>query len=200
MDLVPTIVVRKVRRERSCHAVGDHAPIRVFELASHGAGIHFPQASAQKFAAWQAQRDLGLGVQVREPPFLVEREEGVGDALQNAIARLSAARSSSRSRRSSASACWLGDIAKDQHHAGKTTFVVLDRRGTVVDGAFAAVLGDQHRMIRQPLGLADGQHLLHGIENRGPRRLVDDDENLVERLSLRLRSRSSRSSPRRRRS
>ncbi len=40
-------------------------------------------------------------------------------------------------------------------------------------------------MIRQPLGLADGQHLLHGIENRGPRRLVDDDENLVERLSLR---------------
>ncbi len=135
VDLVPTIVVRKVRRERSCHAVGDHAPIRVFELASHGAGIHFPQASAQKFAAWQAQRDLGLGVQVREPPFLVEREEGVGDALQNAIRAVVRGPLFFRSRRSSASACLRSVISR------KTSTTPVRRPSSFLIGAALSSMG-----------------------------------------------------------
>ena len=77
-----------------------------------------------------------------------------------------------------------GDIPEDQHASGHDAALVADRRGAVVDRALAAVLADEHRVIRQ----ADDHALRAAPSSRGfrpgcARVLADDAEHGVERLA-----------------
>ena len=93
-----------------------------------------------------------------------------------------------------------GDVAEDQHASGDLAVLVADRRGAVVDRALAAVLLNQHRVIRQADDDPFPKRLRRRVLDRPARVLVDDPEHRVERLADALPSASSRSATRPRRS
>ena len=79
------------------------------------------------------------------------------------------------------SACLpFGDVAEDEDHADDVAPVILDGRGTVVDGPLAAVPGDEEGVVPEP----DGQPSLDDLPDRLldglPRRLVDDAKDLLD--------------------
>ena len=79
-----------------------------------------------------------------------------------------------------------GDVAKDQDDADDLALLIADRRAAVGDVHLGAVFADEDGMVGdaddavEPLDLGDGG--LHGFAGR----LVDDVEDLFERLSAGL--------------
>ncbi len=80
----------------------------------------------------------------------------------------------------------FGDVSEDQHDTGDFALVVADRGGTVVDGSFRAVLGDEQAVVRQPDDHALPQGSDGGTLDRLAALFVDDAEHAVERLARRL--------------
>ena len=66
----------------------------------------------------------------------------------------------------------FGDVPEDEDHADDVAPVILDGRGTVVDGPLAAVPGDEEGVVPEP----DGQPALDDLPDR-----------LLDRLSRRPR-------------
>ena len=80
----------------------------------------------------------------------------------------------------------FGDVSEHQHDPGDFAFVVANRGGTVVNGPFRAVLGDEQAVVRQPddHALPQGSH--RGTLDRLAALFVDDAEHAVERSARRL--------------
>ena len=79
-----------------------------------------------------------------------------------------------------------GDIAKDQHRAEQLSSGVLDRCAAVVDRYFTPVSCDQHGMVRQPDDHAFPHRPQRRVLDRLARLLVDDVEDLRDRLPHRF--------------
>ena len=73
---------------------------------------------------------------------------------------------------------FAGDIAKHQDSPHHQTVAITDRRAAVGDVAFAAVAGDQDRMVGQALNGAVRQGRRDRDDGRQPGFLVDDVEDL----------------------
>ena len=76
-----------------------------------------------------------------------------------------------------------GDVPENQDASGDRAAFVADRRGAVVDRALAAVLANQHRVIRQANDDPLAKRFRRRVLDRPARLLVDDAEHRVERLA-----------------
>ena len=83
VDLVPAVVRRVERLERDGDVLGHRPAVAAVEVGPHGGGELLPDVLPQQVVPGPAQQDLGLPVDVGEPPVPAQAEEGVGDALQD---------------------------------------------------------------------------------------------------------------------
>ena len=79
------------------------------------------------------------------------------------------------------------DVVEHEHDAHNVARGVPNGRGAVLDRDDVAVPCDQRGVVREADRYARIEHLLHGIDDRLARVLVDDPEDPLERRTLRLR-------------
>ena len=83
----------------------------------------------------------------------------------------------------------FGNVSEYQHDPGDFALLVADRGGTVVNGSFRAVFGDEQRVVRQPDDHALPQGSDGGALDRLATLFIDDLEDGLQwtarRLSLR---------------
>ena len=80
----------------------------------------------------------------------------------------------------------LGDVMENEHHADHASGAVLDRRRTVLDRHFPAILGDQRGVVGQCDHMFLAQYSRHQILGRLVGLFVDDPENALDRLAQSL--------------
>ena len=84
------------------------------------------------------------------------------------------------------------DVAEDEDDARDVGPVIDDGGGTVVDRGLLAVPGDEHRVVCEADDVPVAEDLLDRVLDRQPGRLVDDAEDVLERLARLPRRAASR--------
>ena len=81
----------------------------------------------------------------------------------------------------------FGLVAEDQYRAGDLALFVANRRAAIGDGPFAAIAGQQQRVVGEVHDSPFTQHALDWVVDVGPRLFVDDVEDLRNGPAQRLR-------------
>ncbi len=77
----------------------------------------------------------------------------------------------------------LGNVMKNEHHPDQVAGAVLDRRRTVLDGHFPTILGDKCGIVGQTNHAFFTQNPRHRVFSRRPGLLIDDPEDVPDRLA-----------------